>query len=96
MKFRRKFEEVYSPAVDEFVYISDNTYTKEEIFDMEGIVLNVLQFNLTAPTSRCFVKRYLKAAMADTVTSYLASVCFFLFFFRIKLKMNVIIIKNFH
>ncbi len=27
-----KFEEVYAPAVDEFVYISDNTYTKEEVF----------------------------------------------------------------
>lgn len=26
-----KFEEIYSPSVDEFVYISDNTYTKEEV-----------------------------------------------------------------
>lgn len=26
-----KFEEVYAPAVDEFVYISDNTYTKDEV-----------------------------------------------------------------
>lgn len=28
---RRKYEEIHPPAVDEFVYISDNTYTREEV-----------------------------------------------------------------
>ncbi len=27
----RKYEEIYAPPVDEFVYISDNTYTREEV-----------------------------------------------------------------
>lgn len=31
MLIASKFEEVYAPAIDEFVYISDNTYTKEEV-----------------------------------------------------------------
>jgi hypothetical protein len=28
---RRKYEEIHPPAVDEFVYISDNTYTRDEV-----------------------------------------------------------------
>jgi cyclin A len=31
MLIASKFEEVYAPAVDEFAYISDHTYTKEEV-----------------------------------------------------------------
>ena len=34
----RKFEEVYSPPVDEFVYISDNTYTREQVRPMTRAV----------------------------------------------------------
>jgi hypothetical protein len=30
MLLASKYEEIYAPAVDEFVYISDNTYTKEQ------------------------------------------------------------------
>ena len=31
MLIASKFEEIYAPAVDEFVYISDNTYSKDEV-----------------------------------------------------------------
>lgn len=30
-----KYEEIYPPIVKDFVYITDNAYTKEEILDME-------------------------------------------------------------
>lgn len=30
MLLASKYEEIYAPVVDEFVYISDNTYTKEQ------------------------------------------------------------------
>ena len=40
-----KFEEIYPPAVDEFVYISDNTYTHEEIVRMEILMCATLKFN---------------------------------------------------
>ncbi|KAF1789619.1 Cyclin-like [Phytophthora cactorum] len=39
-----KFEEVYGPNVEEFVYISDQTYTADEMLDMEVQVLNALQY----------------------------------------------------
>jgi len=66
MLIASKFEEVYAPAVDEFVYISDSTYTKEEIFATEAMVLNTLSFNLSCPTAKTFLRRYLKAAGYET------------------------------
>jgi hypothetical protein len=34
-----KYEEIYPPIVKDFVYITDNAYTKEEILDMERDML---------------------------------------------------------
>lgn len=34
-----KYEEIYPPIVKDFVYITDNAYTKEEILDMERKIL---------------------------------------------------------
>eukprot|EP01116_Phalansterium_solitarium_P006323 TRINITY_DN18628_c0_g1_i1.p1 TRINITY_DN18628_c0_g1~~TRINITY_DN18628_c0_g1_i1.p1 ORF type:complete len:393 (+),score=138.95 TRINITY_DN18628_c0_g1_i1:166-1344(+) len=73
MLLASKFEEVYAPAVDEFVYISDNTYTKKEIFELETLVLGVLKFNLAAPTVKTFLRRYVKAAGSNAVVAQLAN-----------------------
>jgi len=43
MLLAAKYEEIHPPGVDEFVYISDNTYTRAEILTMEGTILNRLQ-----------------------------------------------------
>ena len=34
-----KYEEIYAPEVNDFVYITDNAYSKKEIQDMEYIML---------------------------------------------------------
>ena len=41
-----KYEEIYPPNLNDFVYITDNAYTKEEILEMESDILCVLDFNL--------------------------------------------------
>jgi cyclin B len=41
-----KYEEIYPPNLKDFVYITDNAYTKEEILEMECDILCVLDFNL--------------------------------------------------
>ena len=53
-----KFEDVRPPAVDEFVYISDNTYSRDEILKMEGALVSRLQFDLSVATSLPFLYRY--------------------------------------
>jgi cyclin A len=68
MLLASKFEEIYAPAVDEFVYISDNTYTHEEIVRMESKVCKILNFKMTVSTTATFLTRYIQAAQADQRT----------------------------
>ena len=57
-----KFEEVNPLAIDEFVYISDGAYSKEEVLRMESLVLGKLDFSLSAGTSKAFLKGYEEVA----------------------------------
>jgi len=45
-----KYEEIWAPEVRDFVYISDRAYTRDQILNMEKIMLNSLRFNLTVPS----------------------------------------------
>ena len=65
MLLASKFEEIYAPAVDEFVYISDNTYTHKEIVQMESKVCNLLNFKMTVSTTVTFLTRFIQAAECD-------------------------------
>jgi G2/mitotic-specific cyclin 2 len=42
-----KYEEILAPSVDEFVFMTENGYTKEEILKGEWIVLQTLEFNIS-------------------------------------------------
>ncbi|GAB0180286.1 cyclin-A1 [Grus japonensis] len=55
-----KYEEIYPPEVDEFVYITDDTYTKRQLLRMEHLLLKVLAFDLTAPTINQFLLQYIQ------------------------------------
>ncbi len=41
-----KYEEIYPPIVKDFVYITDNTYSKQEILAMERKMIQTLDFDL--------------------------------------------------
>lgn len=49
-----KQEEIYSPSIRDFVFITDNAYSKQEIFDKEYHILKVLEFNTVFPSSLRF------------------------------------------
>lgn len=57
-----KYEEIWAPEVRDFVYISDRAYNRDQILNMEKIMLNSLKFNLTVPTHYHFLHRFLKIA----------------------------------
>lgn len=61
-----KYEEIYAPEVKDFVYISDKAYTRDQILNMESIMLNTLGFHLTIPTCLRFGERFVKVAGAST------------------------------
>lgn len=56
MLIATKYEEIYAPEVKDFVFISDNAYTSEQILAMEYNILKILNFNITTPSSYRFVE----------------------------------------
>ncbi|KAM0855589.1 hypothetical protein ACQ4PT_049662 [Festuca glaucescens] len=65
MLIASKYEEICAPRVEEFCFITDNTYTKAEVLKMECQVLNDLGFHLSVPTTKTFLRRFLRAAQAS-------------------------------
>ncbi|CAK1578585.1 unnamed protein product [Parnassius mnemosyne] len=68
-----KYEEVYPPEVSEFVYITDDTYTKREVLRMEHLILKVLSFDLSTPTSLAFLSHYCISNGLSKKTFHLAA-----------------------
>ncbi|KAH9330317.1 hypothetical protein KI387_002425, partial [Taxus chinensis] len=57
-----KYEEICAPQVEEFCYITDNTYFRDEVLQMESKVLQHLSFELSTPTIKCFLRRFVRVA----------------------------------
>lgn len=58
----------------EFVYITDDTYTKKQVLRMEHLVLKVLSFDLAAPTINQFLTQYFLNQSVDKRVESLAMV----------------------
>jgi cyclin B len=60
-----KFEEIHPPEIQDWVYITDNAYTKEDILTMECSMLTALSFQIMVPTVTHFVEGFQKANGCD-------------------------------
>jgi cyclin B len=67
-----KYEEMYPPEIKEFIFVSAEAFSRDEILRMERQMLAVLNFNLTVPTVYPFLIRGLQVTDADKVTTYAA------------------------
>ncbi|XP_021298593.1 cyclin-A2-4 [Herrania umbratica] len=65
MLIASKYEEICAPRVEEFCFITDNTYIREEVLKMESQVLKYFGFQIFAPTAKTFLRRFLRAAQAS-------------------------------
>jgi cyclin B len=61
MLLASKYEEIYAPEINDFVYITDKCYTAHDIQKMEIDMLKVLQFDIGRPLPIHFLRRYSKA-----------------------------------
>ena len=53
-----KYEEIYVPEINDFVYVTDKAYSNAEVLEMEGSILSTLEFNLTTVSPLRFLERY--------------------------------------
>ena len=67
-----KYEEIYSPEVNDFVYITDDAYTEKDILRMEIRILATLNFDLGRPLPIHFLRRASKAGGVEATTHTLA------------------------
>lgn len=81
-----KYEENYFASYKDFIYTSSNTYTKEQLFNMEKEILNVLNFSLTMPSSLYFLNLYIKNSPMDNYYKHLC--CYILELCLLHYKMN--------
>jgi len=56
-----KFEEITPPEINDWVYITDKAYTKEELLGMECTMLSALSFKIVVPTAAHFFHGLQKA-----------------------------------
>ncbi|EDV37611.1 uncharacterized protein Dana_GF11326 [Drosophila ananassae] len=60
-----KYEELFPPAIGDFVFITDDTYTARQIRQMELQIFKAIDCNLSRPLPIHFLRRYSKAAGAE-------------------------------
>ena len=63
-----KYEEIYSPDINDFVYITDNAYSRVEILQMEMLVVRTLDYSLGRPLPLHFLRRYSKAGKVSNAS----------------------------
>ncbi|KAM9327109.1 G2/mitotic-specific cyclin-B1 [Gastrophryne carolinensis] len=57
-----KYEEMYPPEIGDFTFVTDHTYTKAQIREMEMKILRVLKFAMGRPLPLHFLRRASKVA----------------------------------
>lgn len=76
-----KYEEIYSPEVNDFVYITDNAYSPADMRKMELDILKTLDCHLGRPLALHFLRRYSKVGEVDSIQHALAK-----FFMEVTLQ----------
>lgn len=72
MYLASKYEEIYAPDVADFVYVTDNAYSKADLFQCERDIMAKLGFCLSRPIPLSFLRRFIKAAHGSSKNHNLA------------------------
>jgi len=74
-----KFEEMFAPEMNDYVYVSDNSISRQEIIEMELRMLAVLKCRLGKPTCLNFLRRNSQAGKVEPIhhgmAKYLMELC---------------------
>uniref|UniRef100_A0A0B6YTC7 Uncharacterized protein n=1 Tax=Arion vulgaris TaxID=1028688 RepID=A0A0B6YTC7_9EUPU len=67
-----KFDERCPPLIEDFTYVCDNAFDRDEFITMEMEILRTVDFDLGIPISYTFLRRYAKVARMSMETLTLA------------------------
>lgn len=67
-----KFDERLPPAIDDFLYVCDNAYHRDQFMAMERELFRSVGFDLGRPIAYRFLRRYARCARSHIKTLYLA------------------------
>jgi len=67
-----KFEERSPPVLDDYLYICDDAYTRDDLLEMETVLLTTLGFDIGMPLSYTFLRRYAQCGRVSIPTLTLA------------------------
>lgn len=59
-----KYEEIYAPEVKDFVYVTDNAYTRTEVLEMESQIAYELNFDLLIHSPLFYLNRIMEITSA--------------------------------
>lgn len=68
-----KYEELMPPEIGDFVYVTDDTYDKRQILQMELTMFKALNYSMCKPLPIHFLRRYAKAAGSLGDRQYIAA-----------------------
>ncbi|XP_068818515.1 G2/mitotic-specific cyclin-B3 [Capricornis sumatraensis] len=63
-----KFEECCPPSVNDFLYICNDIYKRDEMLAMEASILKILKFDINIPIAYHFLRRYARCVYASMKT----------------------------
>ncbi|XP_065771314.1 G2/mitotic-specific cyclin-B3 isoform X5 [Muntiacus reevesi] len=63
-----KFEERCAPSVNDFLYICNDIYKRDEMLAMEASILKILKFDINIPIAYHFLRRYARCVYASMKT----------------------------
>ncbi|KAK9729358.1 G2/mitotic-specific cyclin [Basidiobolus ranarum] len=72
MLIASKYEEIYAPSIENFIYMTDGGYTEDEVKKAERYMLQVIEWNMSYPNPLNFLRRVSKADNYDVQTRTIA------------------------
>ncbi|KAH7725382.1 Protein CYB-3 a [Aphelenchoides avenae] len=67
-----KYDERSAPLIDDFLYMADDSFNRDEFLQMERDLFRVIGFDLGAPISYRFLRRFARVNKTDMATLTLA------------------------
>ena len=72
MHVAAKYEEIYPPTVEDYVFVTDNTFTAQQIREQEILVLRFLHYQISRPLTIQFLRQLSAEGNADIVEHNMA------------------------